>query len=31
MIGQYDIGGGDYEYIPRKNAEFDVDSTVREK
>lgn len=28
MMGQYDIGGEDYDYIARKNAEYDVDSTV---
>jgi len=28
MMGQYDIGGDDYDYIARKNAEYDVDSTV---
>jgi hypothetical protein len=26
-LGKYDIGG-DYNYIARKNAEYDVDSTV---
>lgn len=28
MMGQYDIGGDEYDYIARKNAEYDVDSTV---